>query len=179
MKFSLHASAAILLLAAAVSGCSTSRMGSMGGEPDAPAPLPASPSGNVQSQPLPPPAQPGGFPDKPTDPLGAAVDPAAGAPNAAAGTGADVSKNGMIGSWRAGGGENCQVFMTLTKLGSMSRGGSRGCSGDLQRMRGWDVKGKQVVLYDDAGNQLAALYNSGGNRYDGQTSSGQAVSLSR
>lgn len=85
----------------------------------------------------------------------------------------------MIGSWKAGGGDSCQVFLTLTKMGSMSRGGSRGCSGDLTKMRGWDVKGQQVVFYDDSGNQIAALYSSGGNRYDGQTSGGQAINLSR
>lgn len=168
-------SIALVLFALAASGCQSSRMASS--EPAGPAPLPASPSGNVSSQPLPPPAAPGSFPQTPEAPQVAAVDPAAGqAPPATAG---EVSKNGMVGSWRAGGGDNCQVFMTLTKMGQMSRGGSRGCSGDLQRMRGWDVKGRQVVLYDDTGNQVAALYNSGGNRYDGQTSGGQAISLSR
>jgi hypothetical protein len=49
----------------------------------------------------------------------------------------------------------------------------------MQRMRSWDVQGKQIVMFDETGNQLATLYSSGGNRFDGQTTSGQAISLSR
>lgn len=161
----------------ALGGCQSSRMEAAEAQP---APLPAAPSGSVSSQPLPPPAAPSSFPDKPAEPQVAAVDPQTAAPApAAAGAGPAVSKSAMIGSWKAGGGANCQVFMTLTKMGSMSRGGSRGCSGDLQKMRGWDVKGNQVVLYDDTGNQLASLSSGGANRYSGQTASGQPVTLTR
>ena len=86
----------------------------------------------------------------------------------------------MLGSWNTSvGGSNCQVFLSLTKFGNASRGGSRGCSGDMQKMRSWDVQGKQVVMFDETGTQLATLYASGGNRFDGQTSSGQSISLSR
>ena len=168
---------AVLMAGALLGGCNSTRM--MPTAPAGPEPLPASPSGRVESRtPLPPPSSPDAFPTTPEAPqtASAPVDAAAAAP---AGGGGPVNKNAMLGSWRAGGGDNCQVFMTLTKFGQVSRGGSRGCSSDLQKMRGWDVKGQQVVLYDDSGNQIAALYASGGGRYDGQTSSGQAVSLSR
>jgi len=180
MRFSALSVAGVALLAVAASGCTSSRFTSVN---TAPEPLAPAPSGSVSSSSLPPPAQPSQFPTAPppatsgqTSTDVAAVNPAATTPPAAT---ADVTKNEMVGSWQVGGGENCQVFMTLTKLGSASRGGSRGCSGDLQRMKSWDVRGKQVILYDDAGNQLAALYSSGGNRFDGQTNGGQPVSFSR
>lgn len=166
------------LMSLALAGCTGTRMAS---EDTSPAPLPAAPAGTIEGRQLPPPTGPDAFPQPPADQNVDVATP--DAPSAPAGPppggGADVSKPAMVGSWRIGGSDNCQVFMTLTKMGAVSRGGSRGCSGDLQKMRGWDVKGKQVVLYDDSGSQLAALYNSGGNRYDGQTNSGQAISLSR
>jgi hypothetical protein len=140
-----------------------------------PAPLPAAPSGTVTSGQLPPPAQPGGFPEAPQNPQVAAVTPPTAPADAP-----DVTKNSMLGSWGTSvAGSNCQVFLSLTKYGNASRGGSRGCSGEMEKMRSWDVKGKQVVLFDDAGNQIASLYSSGNNRYDGQTAGGQPISLSR
>lgn len=169
--------AALTLLSLSLAGCTGTRMAS---EDTSPPPLPAAPAGTVEGRQLPPPATPDKFPEAPQTQVAAATPQDATAPaGPPPGGGGAVSKDGMVGSWKAGGADNCQVFMTLTKMGSMSRGGSRGCSGDLQNMRGWDVKGKQVVLYDDSGSQLAALYNSGGTRYDGQTSSGKPISLSR
>lgn len=180
MRFSALGVAGVALLALAASGCTSSRFTSVDTPTAAPAPLPAAPSGSVSSNSLPPPAQPNQFPTAPPPVTPSTTDMAAATPAAANPSGgADITKSEMVGSWQVGGGQNCQVFMTLTKLGNASRGGSRGCSGDLQRMKSWEVRGKQVVLYDDAGNQLAALYSSGGNRYDGQTSGGQPISFSR
>ena len=68
---------------------------------------------------------------------------------------------------------------TLTNLGSGSRGGTRGCVGALTTMRSWEVSGKQVVLKDLSGSQIATLYKSGDTRYDGSLSSGGSISLSR
>lgn len=164
----------IALFSIALAGCQSSRMDSMGGQPE---PLPAAPSGTVTSGQLPPPAAPGGFPEAPQDPQVAAASPTPAAPPANAPA---VTKNALLGSWNTSvGGSNCQVFLSLTKFGNASRGGSRGCAGDMQKMRSWDVQGSQVVLFDETGNQLASLYSSGANRFDGQTTGGQSISLSR
>jgi hypothetical protein len=71
------------------------------------------------------------------------------------------------------------MFLTLTNLGSGSRGGTRGCAGELTTMGSWEVAGKQVVLKDRNGNSIARLYKSADARFDGTTNSGQPVSLSR
>ena len=92
----------------------------------------------------------------------------------------DITKNALVGSWNvSSAGTNCQMFLTLTKYGSVSRGGTRGCVGDLTKLRGWDVVGKQVVLYDDTGNTVASLYSSGNSQFSGQTANGIPVALSR
>lgn len=171
--------AAIGGLAAALAACQGSRMGSLDSRPvaAAPAPLPAAPAGTVTSNQLPPPSSPNAFPEAPqtAGQQVAALDPAAaeaGAP--------ELTKSALVGSWNvSGGGGSCQMFMTLTKFGNASRGGTRGCSGDLARMKGWEVSGKQVVVLDDTGNTIARLYGSGAERYSGQTSGGQPVNLSR
>lgn len=174
MAFAKSALMSIVLCSTALAGCQSSRMGSFGGQPE---PLPAAPSGTVMSGQLPPPAAPGTFPDAPQSPQVAALPPAPATPPANAPA---VTKNSLLGSWNTSvGGSSCQVFLSLTKFGDASRGGSRGCSGDMQKMRSWDVRGSQVVLFDETGNQIAALYSSGANRFDGQTTSGQSVSLSR
>ncbi len=70
-------------------------------------------------------------------------------------------------------------FLTLTNLGSGSRGGTRGCVGELTTMGSWEVAGKQVVLKDRNGNPIGRVFKSADNRFDGQTNSGQPLSLSR
>jgi len=108
----------------------------------------------------------------------AAVDPAAQA--AAAASAAPIEKNSLLGSWSVNsGGSSCQMFLTLTKYGNSSRGGTRGCSNELANMRAWDLSGNQVVMYDENGNTIARLYSSGGGRLDGQTAGGTPVSVSR
>ncbi|WP_412549802.1 protease inhibitor Inh/omp19 family protein [Sinorhizobium meliloti] len=110
-----------------------------------------------------------------------------GAPGAAAGTevGAatnalDVTKESMVGNWRvSSAGSSCDMFLTLTNLGSGSRGGTRGCAGELTAMGSWEVAGKQVVLKDRSGNPIARLYKTADARFDGSTNGGQPVSLSR
>lgn len=174
MAFSKSVLVAVVLCSTALAGCQSSRMSSMGTQPE---PLPAAPSGTITSGQLPPPAAPGGFPEAPQNPQVAAVSPTPATPPANAPA---VTKNAMLGSWNTSvSGSSCQVFLSLTKFGNASRGGSRGCSGDMQRMRSWDVQGSQVVMFDETGNQLASLYSSGANRFDGQTTSGQSISLSR
>ena len=161
------------VLALAVAGCQSERFGPSNPAPLRPAPLPP-----VQQSQLPAPGattDPSAFPEAP----GQTVEQAALDPSIAAAAPV-ITKNTVVGSWKAtSAGATCQMFMTLTKYGNASRGGTRGCSGDLANMRGWDVKGKQLVIYDDGGNSIAQLYSSGAQRFDGQTSSGQAVSVFR
>ena len=92
----------------------------------------------------------------------------------------DIAKNSIVGSWKtASAGVGCQMFLTLTKYGDNSRGGTRGCAGELQAVRAWNVAGKQLVLFDETGAGIAVLYSTGTERFDGRTAGGQTVSLSR
>ncbi|RUV25340.1 hypothetical protein EOD29_35395, partial [Mesorhizobium sp. M1A.T.Ca.IN.004.03.1.1] len=74
---------------------------------------------------LPPPTGSSQFPAAPasTAPM-PGVQPGAMAANAL-----DITKESMVGSWRVNG--SCDMFLTLTNLGSGSRGGTRGCVGEL------------------------------------------------
>jgi len=171
----------ILLSIAMLSGCASDRMDDIdtGMRPQ---PLDAQPVAPVQSGALPDPStNTSQFPDKPVvDPgLGqaqaSATDPAAPPPAAM-----DVKKETMVGGWKVNaGGGNCDMFLTLTNLGSGSRGGTRGCTGPLENMGSWEVAGKQVQLKDRDGNVLATVFKSAENRYDGTLGSGQPLSLSR
>jgi hypothetical protein len=92
----------------------------------------------------------------------------------------DVTKESMVGSWKVGnGGATCDMFLTLTNLGSGSRGGTRGCVGELTAMGSWEVSGKQVLLKDRNGTQVGAVYKTADNRFTGSTASGQPITLSR
>ncbi|GGE01480.1 hypothetical protein FHT80_004198 [Rhizobium sp. BK226] len=138
-----------------------------------PAPLTAQPVPSVQGGQLPPPTGSSQFPAAPT-----ATAPMPGAqPGAMAANALDVTKESMVGSWRVNGG--CDMFLTLTNLGSGSRGGTRGCVGELTAMGSWEVSGKQVLLKDRSGNQIGSVYKTADNRFDGQTNTGQPISLSR
>jgi hypothetical protein len=132
----------------------------------------------VQSNSLPAPGA--GNPSQfPTAPAGS-QQMAAATPGAAPATALDVTKESMVGSWRvASAGSNCDMFLTLTNLGSGSRGGTRGCAGELTAMGSWEVSGKTVQFKDRAGNVLGRVYKSADNRFDGTTNSGQSISLSR
>lgn len=138
----------------------------------APAPLTAQPVPSVQGGQLPPPTGGSQFPAPPSNAAAQTGQPGAVASNAL-----DVTKESMVGSWRVNG--TCDMFLTLTNLGSGSRGGTRGCVGELTAMGSWEVSGKQVLLKDRSGNQIGSVYKTADSRFDGQTSSGQAISLSR
>lgn len=175
MKFSHAVTGAAILLVLA--GCQRTSYSSMNAANSALPPLQAQPVPSVQSGQLPPPGavDPSQFPAAPQ--TTAALDPAAaGAPTAAL----DVTKESMVGNWRVqSAGTSCDMFLTLTNLGSGSRGGTRGCAGELTAMGSWEVSGKQVVLKDRNGNTLGSLYKTAEARFDGSTASGQPVSLSR
>jgi len=163
---------AVCLVALAAAGCQSSRFGRLD-EPE-PQPLPAAPTSPVAQNQLPPPSasSPNQFPTAPgattTQPMSSQV--AANAP--------DISKESMSGVWTASvAGQNCKIAMGLTKFGSSYRAAPLHCPAPIETVKGWDVKGKQLVLYDQNGVQIAGLYSSGGQRFNGQTSGGQGISL--
>ncbi len=173
MKLKYAATGVAILLSLA--GCQrTSYSGLDSGASSLP-PLEAQPVPSVQSGQLPPPgATPGDFPAAPAPATQAAATDTAPA------TALDVTKESMVGNWRvSSAGASCDMFLTLTNLGSGSRGGTRGCAGPLTAMGSWEVAGKQVVLKDRSGNVLGRLYKSADARYDGTTNTGQPISLSR
>jgi hypothetical protein len=137
-----------------------------------PAPLTAQPVPTVQGGQLPPPGGASQFPAPPTT-----TAPVGGQPGAMASSALDVTKESMVGSWRVNG--SCDMFLTLTNLGSGSRGGTRGCVGELTAMGSWEVSGKQVLLKDRSGNQIGSVYKSAENSFSGQTNTGQPITLSR
>jgi hypothetical protein len=143
-----------------------------------PPPLQAQPVPSVQSSQLPDAtANPSQFPAAPAN------APNAGAQQqqqAMAASALDVTKESMVGSWKvANGGKSCDMFLTLTNLGSGSRGGTRGCAGELTTMGSWEVSGKQVVLKNRDGVQIGSVYKTADSQFSGITASGQPLTLSR
>ncbi|WP_411036414.1 protease inhibitor Inh/omp19 family protein [Shinella sp. BYT-45] len=172
-----------LMMALALAGCQrTSPMGGVNTQQNI-TPLEAQPIGTVSSSQLPDPTTDTSnqFPEKPTTDTAMATGTGGGTGDAAAAANAlDVKKESMVGNWRvANGPSSCDMFLTLTNLGSGSRGGTRGCAGELTTMGSWEVAGKQVILKDRGGNPIARLYKTADTRFDGSTNSGQPVSLSR
>jgi hypothetical protein len=170
------------LLALSLAGCQSSRFGSI--DSGGPAPLVAAPSGTVAASQLPPPqpapgtTSPDAFPEAPTGPEGVAQSEdelqlaAASAP--------DITPGSVAGVWNASvGGQSCRVATPQTKFGQGYRAGPLRCPAPLDGVKSWNVSGKQLELYDDGGNVLARLYSSSAEKFDGQTTSGEPISLSR
>lgn len=171
-------------LAALVAGCTSERFSSVDTQP---APLTPAPAGTVATGTLPPPAAPGTtdpsqFPAAPGTTTG--TDVAAVPPTTTAATppanAADVTTASVAGVWNASvQGQSCKVATPQTKFGAGFRAGPLHCPAPLDGVKSWNVAGKQLALYDADGGVLARLYSSGGERFDGQTTSGLPISLSR
>ncbi|MGG7516959.1 protease inhibitor Inh/omp19 family protein [Allorhizobium undicola] len=170
LKFAAAGVAAVL----ALSGCQ--RTSSDYGSSSLP-PLQAQPVTPVQAGQLAPPtADSSQFPAAPATNQQASLTPNASAPASAM----DFTKEQLVGNWKvANGGASCDMFLTLTNLGSGSRGGTRGCAGPLTAMGSWEVGNKQLMLKDRDGNVIATLYKAADNRFSGSSSNGQPISLSR
>ncbi|WJH41327.1 protease inhibitor Inh/omp19 family protein [Aliirhizobium terrae] len=175
MQFKYVATGLVLTLALA--GCQRTSYSPYNDLPSQPAPLQAQPVQGVQGSQLPPPGGASQYPAAPQQGQNMAMaDPNAAAPANAL----DVTKQQMVGNWRvSNGGASCDMFLTLTNLGSGSRGGTRGCSGELTTMGSWEVSGKMVQFKNRAGDVIGRVYKSADNKFDGTTNSGQPVSLSR
>ena len=93
---------------------------------------------------------------------------------------ADLTAGSVAGVWSVSvAGQSCRVATPQTKFGQGYRAGPLGCPAPMDGVKSWNVAGKQLSLYDESGNALARLYSSGAERFDGQTTSGQPISLSR
>ena len=184
MTFPRNGLIAVSLLVLAA-GCSSSRFSSIDSQPE---PLTPAPAGTVAASQLPPPTGPGA-----TDPSQFPAAPGATAPgtDVAAVTppttstepppaAADVTTASVAGVWTASvAGQSCKVATPQTKFGAGYRAGPLRCPAPLDGVKSWNVSGKQLALYDESGGVLARLYSTSGERFDGQTSSGQPISLSR
>lgn len=179
---------AAALLSLALAGCQSARFSPVESRQAAPAPLPAAPAGTVTAGQLPPPTQPGAadpsqFPPAPGSETAAATDQSAPGTQVAAAPPASapaVTAGSVAGVWNASvAGQSCRIATPQTRFGQGFRAGPLRCPAPLDNVRSWNVAGSQLTLFDDGGNALANLYSSGSERFDGQTSSGQPVSLSR
>jgi hypothetical protein len=95
-------------------------------------------------------------------------------------TAADLTPSSVAGVWNANvSGQNCKVATPQTKFGQGYRAGPLRCPAPLDSVKSWNVSGKQLTLYDTDGGTLARLYSSGGEKFDGQTSTGLPISLTR
>jgi hypothetical protein len=169
--------AAVPVLALILAGCSSTRFASTDQRPE---PLQPAPSGTVTATALPPPAAPGmtdpsQFPDAPAATDIAALpgaDPAAGAP--------ELTTGSVAGVWNATvSGQTCKVATPQTKFGAGFRAGPLRCPAPVDGVKSWNVSGSQLSLYDESGSVLARLQSSGPGQFDGQTSTGLPISLSR
>ncbi len=183
-KSALTSAMCVLAAGVIVAGCSTSRFGTFSTRP-APAPLTPAPTDPVTGGQLPPPTQPGaqqpGFPTAPGQegvlPDGT-TDPNSSFQNVA--TAEPVTREALVGAWKVTtAGSSCQMFMALTKWTGGFRAASRGCPGDAASVAAWDVQGQQVLLSDSDGNRVATLFPTGAGQFNGQTTTGAAISLTR
>jgi hypothetical protein len=168
-----YLSISVVVACLAIAGCQSERMAAVDTRPE---PLPAAPAGTVTGGQLPPPpvAAPGQYPEPP---MTAAAPAAPAGPPADA---ADVTTGGVAGVWNASvAGQSCRIATPQTKFGQGYRAGPLRCPAPLDGVKSWNVSGKQLALYDANGSVLAQLYSSGAGRFDGQTTSGQPLSLSR
>ena len=192
----IHKSAALAALSMLLlAGCQSTRMDSID---TAPTPVYAAPAGTVTQNQLPAPTSPapviagqttpGVIAPGMTDPNAFPAAPVA--PNApAAGTqpvqvasagGADVTVSSVAGVWSVSlAGQNCKVATPQTKYGQGFRAGPLKCPGEMANVKSWNVAGKQLSLYDESGATIARLFTTTPGRFDGQTTGGSPITLSR
>ena len=183
MAFKTTGVLATAIVALALTGCQSERFSQMDTRGPAPAPLQAAPAGTVTAGQLPPPVQPGttdpsqfptapGAQTIPGDPTQMASLPPQGGP--------EITTGSVAGVWNASvSGQSCRIATPQTRFGQGFRAGPLRCPAPLDGVRSWNVSGSQLSLYNDNGDVLARLNSAGGERFDGQTSTGQPVSLSR
>ena len=187
MIFRTGAAPTLLVIALGLAGCTSSRLSG----DNSLEPLTAAPSGVVQQSQLPPPTKPTApqvattdpsqFPAAPTTPGAASATTATGTQVAsAAPSGPDLTVSGVAGVWNVNvAGQSCKVATPQTKYGQGFRAGPLRCPGEVANVKSWNVSGKQLTLYDESGSAVARLFSSGGAGFNGQTTGGSAISLTR
>jgi len=92
-----------------------------------------------------------------------------------------ISREALAGSWQVPtDGLDCRIILAFTKWSGGYRAATRKCvSQEMQAINAWDVKDQTVVLVDQSGNEIARLFAKQSGRYDGRTTSGEAVSFVR
>lgn len=174
---------ALTVAALMMAGCSSARFSSLNTRSTTMAePLQPAPAGTVTSGQLPPPG--GVAPVDPTDPTAFPEAPGAMPETQqsfeVAANAQELTPSSVAGVWNATvAGQGCRVATPQTKFGQGYRAGPLRCPPPLDTVKSWNVEGKQLALYDETGGVLARLYSTGGERFDGQTSSGLAIALSR
>lgn len=169
---------ALTVAAVVMAGCSSARFSPLNTRSTTMAePLQPAPAGTVMSDQLPPPggmSDSSAFPEPPTGPE--STEPL----DVAAANAPELTASSVAGVWNASiAGQGCRVATPQTKFGQGFRAGPLRCPAPLDTVKSWNVEGKQLALYDQDGSVLARLYSSGAERFDGQTSGGLPISLSR
>lgn len=175
---------AVAVSALGLSACQSARLSGISARNSTVAePLDAAPAGTVTGEQLPPPAaaeiKPAdstAFPDAPGGGAAAENKPV----EVAAASAPDVTPGAIAGVWNASvAGSSCKLATPQTKFGAGYRAGPLKCPEPIAGVKSWSAAGKQLVLYDQNGSPVARLYQSGAGRFDGQTTGGQPVSLTR
>ena len=182
MRFS-HAGL-VLAVGLALTGCQRLNYADRSDLPSQPSSLTPAPVGGVEAAQLPPPGSAGApataaAPGTQAQP-GAPQDQQKMASLGSAGAGTEIKPEAMIGRWTVTtSGAGCDLFLSMTKWTGGYRAATRNCSGMAGNISAWDVKGGQVVLTDNVGNQIASVHQAGNQTYQGSTTSGQPLTLGR
>ena len=93
----------------------------------------------------------------------------------------DIQPSDLAGGWRvSSGGSSCQLITSQTAWTGGFRASTRGCANPtLASIGAWNVNGRQVVLLDGEGTQIATLFGASKTQFNGQTTTGQAISFGR
>ncbi|MEM0907355.1 MAG: AprI/Inh family metalloprotease inhibitor [Pseudomonadota bacterium] len=141
--------------------------------------LPPAQTAPVQTAELPPPAVP--EPDAPIsdEPLPGETQVASVPAEASA---LEIGRTDLLGGWAvSSGGDTCQLFMSLTTWTGGYRASTRGCnSPELSGISSWDLSGKTVTLKGgDGAAPVASLVATDAQTFNGATSQGSAITVSR
>jgi hypothetical protein len=87
----------------------------------------------------------------------------------------------MAGRWTfsAAGGRACAMNIGAPQGAEGTIRPEGGCPGTFFTSRKWTFEGETLILRDHNGQALAQLRTAGGGRFEGQSPSGEAVTLTR
>ncbi|MEW5423748.1 AprI/Inh family metalloprotease inhibitor [Amorphus sp. 3PC139-8] len=93
----------------------------------------------------------------------------------------ELQKNDLLGGWGiTSAGETCQLFMTLTTWTGGYRASTRGCQGEeLSTISAWELSGKQIVLKNGDGANVATLLAIEPGKFNGATVTGRGITVFR